>query len=478
MAKKVLAVNINGDITYCTVAPEMRGKGRCNHIAHQNPGESTSDFMERIENLNVEKIARESVEEIYEKPFIPSEGTTITTKPYRMSEEEKADLTHIQNRMQLDQNIDGGYIELEEPLWNDMDKSYFSEKSGMSKKNINSVLHEESAVILSSNDPKFPVGKAIPLYIEEREIVRGREVVKQIPIDYSDKDISFETGPKGMNQYAKQEYDWEATRDLYVLPYYMRMGSADIDSDLTVGYKYLLRQHNNPAAQQLAYESLLNNSNMATANARYQRGYRNKSLADEFAGKGGVFRACLSGNSIPYSGRTVITPSADMAYGELKIPPSVAVDIYRPTLLKQFAKEGKSIKEIDDYFEQFRGDQTEVSPEARADLERRISGKRVIMNRQPSLHTSSLQSYKPRISENATTQIHPLYCKAYGADFDGDCVTLYAINDTDMVPVVDRSIGATLDVNTHQPRAINNSAIPIEKDSLWGLMNILERRSN
>ena len=37
MAKKVLAMNVNGDLTFCTAEPEKRGKGRCNHIAHQRP---------------------------------------------------------------------------------------------------------------------------------------------------------------------------------------------------------------------------------------------------------------------------------------------------------------------------------------------------------------------------------------------------------------------------------------------------------
>lgn len=45
---KVLALNSNGQITYCSVPPELRGVGRCNHIEHQNPGEPAEDFIERI----------------------------------------------------------------------------------------------------------------------------------------------------------------------------------------------------------------------------------------------------------------------------------------------------------------------------------------------------------------------------------------------------------------------------------------------
>lgn len=45
---KVLALNTDGKITYCTCPPEERGRGRCNHVAHQNPGEGVKEFMERI----------------------------------------------------------------------------------------------------------------------------------------------------------------------------------------------------------------------------------------------------------------------------------------------------------------------------------------------------------------------------------------------------------------------------------------------
>lgn len=45
---KVLALNNNGVMTYCTCPPDMRGIGRCNHIEHQNPGENVQDFIKRV----------------------------------------------------------------------------------------------------------------------------------------------------------------------------------------------------------------------------------------------------------------------------------------------------------------------------------------------------------------------------------------------------------------------------------------------
>lgn len=63
MAKKVLALNTEGDLTYCSVEPENRGKGRCNHVAHQNPGESIEDFISRIDEKQKELKMEKPIDE-------------------------------------------------------------------------------------------------------------------------------------------------------------------------------------------------------------------------------------------------------------------------------------------------------------------------------------------------------------------------------------------------------------------------------
>lgn len=47
MAEKRLALTKDGQLTYCTSSEENIGKGRCNHIVHQNIGESNEDFLNR-----------------------------------------------------------------------------------------------------------------------------------------------------------------------------------------------------------------------------------------------------------------------------------------------------------------------------------------------------------------------------------------------------------------------------------------------
>ena len=52
---KVLALTKEGNVTWCTAPEDKRGQGRCNHIAHQKPGQSIDEFMESIsETMSVD----------------------------------------------------------------------------------------------------------------------------------------------------------------------------------------------------------------------------------------------------------------------------------------------------------------------------------------------------------------------------------------------------------------------------------------
>ena len=61
---KRLALTNDGHLTYCTASEENIGKGRCNHCAHQNKGESMEEFMTRA---NQEHIKSSSLYKSFEK---------------------------------------------------------------------------------------------------------------------------------------------------------------------------------------------------------------------------------------------------------------------------------------------------------------------------------------------------------------------------------------------------------------------------
>lgn len=487
--KKVLALNTSGNLTWCSSPEEKRGRGRCNHIAHQNAisGETPQQFLERIDSQK--NYLMSQLEESEE--FIDQKGTEVETSQLKLTDLDKAKLKEVRSAADLEANIDGGYIHLETPLWNDMDKNSFAKKYGiMSVKNINSVLHGEAYVLYESNHPRFKKGM---IFEDEKEF---EEFKAQRKVDDS-FDLKIGTGPEAMNTLG-ESLGFEATKDVYVLPYYMRQGTEMSDHDLTIAYKYMLRRRSNATNMQLAYDALLDNSSLNKDNARYDGKWRRKSIADEFVGKSGVFRGYLSGSTIPYTARTVITPGTqkETPFGYMSVPPSALVDMFKPTLIEQLSREGKSNEEIEDYFSRFRATKVEkdvdfaltqrttdglrsaYTYDDMKDLERRLTNQRVIFNRQPSLHTASLQSARILVSDGPTTKINPMYCEALGADFDGDTVSLIGINNTEIAKIADRQLDTHLEINTNRPRAVDKSMIMPQKDALFGLLNILSKRTN
>ena len=57
---KLLVLTKDNKITYCNANGENIGKGRCNHIAHQNKDESIEDFFNIIEDIKISKVSNNS----------------------------------------------------------------------------------------------------------------------------------------------------------------------------------------------------------------------------------------------------------------------------------------------------------------------------------------------------------------------------------------------------------------------------------
>ena len=49
----------------------------------------------------------------------------------------------------------------------------------------------------------------------------------------------------------------------------------------------------------------------------------------------------------------------------------------------------------------------------------------ILLNRAPTLHRLGIQAFEPLLIEGKAIQLHPLVCKAYNADFDGDQMAVH-----------------------------------------------------
>ena len=145
-----------------------------------------------------------------------------------------------------------------------------------------------------------------------------------------------------------------------------------------------------------------------------------RSLADMLKGKQGRFRQNLLGKRVDYSGRSVIVVGPKLKIDECGLPKKMALELFRPFVIGEIIKRGlaHNIRNANRLIEQATDDIWEI-------LEEVIKGHRVLLNRAPTLHRLSIQSFKPILVEGLAIQIPPFVCTAFNADFDGDQMAVH-----------------------------------------------------
>lgn len=78
MAQRRLALNTEGEMTYCSASEENIGKGRCNHIEHQKDGETQMQFMNRVSDNKTEKPEVEKVDNPLKSEIKFNKGSNIS----------------------------------------------------------------------------------------------------------------------------------------------------------------------------------------------------------------------------------------------------------------------------------------------------------------------------------------------------------------------------------------------------------------
>ncbi len=58
-------------------------------------------------------------------------------------------------------------------------------------------------------------------------------------------------------------------------------------------------------------------------------------------------------------------------------------------------------------------------------LEEVIRNHPVLLNRAPTLHRMGIQAFEPTLVEGNAIKLHPLVCKGFNADFDGDQMAVH-----------------------------------------------------
>jgi DNA-directed RNA polymerase subunit beta' len=145
-----------------------------------------------------------------------------------------------------------------------------------------------------------------------------------------------------------------------------------------------------------------------------------KSLTDMIKGKQGRFRENLLGKRVDYSARSVIVVGPELRLHQCGLPKKIALELFQPFIIRRLKELGhadtiKSAKKMlerkDDQVWDILEEVTKAHP--------------VLLNRAPTLHRMGIQAFEPVLIEGNAIRIHPLVCKGFNADFDGDQMAVH-----------------------------------------------------
>nr|ARO81222.1 RNA polymerase beta [Gaultheria trichophylla var. trichophylla] len=145
-----------------------------------------------------------------------------------------------------------------------------------------------------------------------------------------------------------------------------------------------------------------------------------KSFSDFIQGKEGRFRETLLGKRVDYSGRSVIVVGPSLSLHRCGLPREIALELFqtfviRALIIQRLALNVKAAKiQI-----------LEKEPIIWEMLRQVMEGHPVLLNRAPTLHKLGIQAFQPILVEERAIFLHPLVCKGFNADFDGDQMAVH-----------------------------------------------------
>jgi DNA-directed RNA polymerase subunit beta' len=173
---------------------------------------------------------------------------------------------------------------------------------------------------------------------------------------------------------------------------------------------------------QEAVDALIDNNSTRSGRAIAATGQhrRLKSLSDMLKGKQGRFRQNLLGKRVDYSGRSVIVAGPELKIRQCGLPKMMALELFKPFVIGELIARDQA-HNIRSATRMIETGETAVWDA----LDEVIKGKYVLLNRAPSLHRLSIQAFQPVLIEGRAIQLHPLVCKGFNADFDGDQMAVH-----------------------------------------------------
>nr|YP_010285224.1 RNA polymerase beta' subunit [Silene tatarinowii]UKQ58107.1 RNA polymerase beta' subunit [Silene tatarinowii] len=145
-----------------------------------------------------------------------------------------------------------------------------------------------------------------------------------------------------------------------------------------------------------------------------------KSFSDVIEGKEGRFRETLLGKRVDYSGRSVIVVGPSLSLHRCGLPREIAIELFQTFIIRGLIRQhlasniGVAKSKI-----------REKEPIIWKILQEVMQGHPILLNRAPTLHRLGIQAFQPILVEGRAICLHPLVCKGFNADFDGDQMAVH-----------------------------------------------------
>ena len=145
-----------------------------------------------------------------------------------------------------------------------------------------------------------------------------------------------------------------------------------------------------------------------------------KSFSDVIEGKEGRFRETMLGKRVDYSGRSVIVVGPSLSLHRCGLPREIAIELFQIFVIRGLIRQhlasniGVAKSKI-----------REKEPIVWEILQEVMQGHPVLLNRAPTLHRLGIQAFQPILVEGRAICLHPLVCKGFNADFDGDQMAVH-----------------------------------------------------
>nr|QFV18220.1 RNA polymerase beta' subunit [Halerpestes sarmentosa] len=145
-----------------------------------------------------------------------------------------------------------------------------------------------------------------------------------------------------------------------------------------------------------------------------------KSFSDVIEGKEGRFRETLLGKRVDYSGRSVIVVGPSLSLHRCGLPREIAIELFHTFVIR-----GLISQHIASNIGVAKSKIREKAPIVWEILQEVMQGHPVLLNRAPTLHRLGIQAFQPILVEGRAICLHPLVCKGFNADFDGDQMAVH-----------------------------------------------------